>query len=66
MQALVLAAGLGTRLRPVTDVCAKSALPVAGQPLIRRIVRWLAAHDVDDLVVNLHHLPHTIDRKSVV
>ncbi len=60
MQALVLAAGLGTRLRPLTDVCAKPALPVAGQPLIRRIVRWLAAHDVKDLVVNLHYLPQTI------
>jgi NDP-sugar pyrophosphorylase family protein len=60
MQALVLAAGLGTRLRPLTDVCAKPALPVAGQPLIRRIVRWLVSYDVHDLVVNLHHLPHTI------
>src|SRR6476469_1437046 len=60
MQALVLAAGLGTRLRPLTDVCAKPALPVAGHALIRRIVRWLAAHDVNDLVVNLHYLPHTI------
>jgi NDP-sugar pyrophosphorylase family protein len=60
MQALVLAAGLGTRLRPLTDVCAKPALPVAGEPLIRRIVRWLAAHDVNDLVVNLHYLPHTL------
>jgi NDP-sugar pyrophosphorylase family protein len=60
MQALVLAAGLGMRLRPLTDVCAKPALPVAGEPLIRRIVRWLAAHDVRDLVVNLHYLPHTL------
>jgi len=60
MQALVLAAGLGTRLRPLTDVCAKPAIAVAGQPLIRRIVRWLAAHDVNDLVVNLHYLPHTL------
>lgn len=60
MQALVLAAGLGARLRPLTDVCAKPALPVAGQPLVRRIVRWLAAHDVHDLVVNLHYLPHTL------
>ncbi len=60
MQALVLAAGLGTRLRPLTDVCAKPALPIAGEPLIRRIVRWLAAHDVRDVVVNLHYLPHTV------
>ena len=60
MHALVLAAGLGTRLRPLTDACAKPAIPVAGEPLIRRIVRWLAAHDVNDLVINLHYLPHTV------
>ena len=58
--ALVLAAGLGTRLRPLTDVCAKPAIPVAGEPIIRRIAGWLAAHGVNDLVVNLHHLPHTV------
>jgi NDP-sugar pyrophosphorylase family protein len=60
MRALVLAAGLGTRLRPLTDERAKPAIPVAGEPVIRRIVRWLAAQDAADVVVNLHHLPHTI------
>jgi NDP-sugar pyrophosphorylase family protein len=60
MHALVLAAGLGTRLRPLTDTRAKPALPVAGDPIIRRIVGWLAANSVTDVVVNLHHLPHTI------
>lgn len=58
--ALVLAAGLGTRLRPLTDVRAKAAVPVAGEPLIRRIAAWLARHDIRKLVVNLHHLPHTV------
>jgi mannose-1-phosphate guanylyltransferase len=58
--ALVLTAGLGTRLRPLTEVRAKPAVPVAGEPLIRRIVRWLAAHRVRDLVLNLHHRPETI------
>ena len=60
MPALVLAAGLGTRLHPLTLVRAKPAIPVAGQPMIRRIARWLAGHGVTDLVVNLHHLPATI------
>ena len=60
MPALVLAAGLGTRLRPLTDSCAKPAIPLAGEPIIRRIVRWLANHDVRDLVVNLHYLPQTV------
>jgi len=58
--ALVLAAGLGTRLRPLTLVRAKAAMPIAGEPLIRRFSRWLVGCGVTDLVVNLHHLPHTI------
>jgi mannose-1-phosphate guanylyltransferase len=57
---MVLTAGLGTRLRPLTDVRAKPAVPVAGEPLIRRIIAWLASHGVDDLVLNLHHRPETI------
>lgn len=59
-QALVLTAGLGTRLRPLTDVRAKPAIPVAGEPMIRRIVAWLASQGVDDLVLNLHHRPDTL------
>jgi mannose-1-phosphate guanylyltransferase len=59
-RALVLTAGLGTRLRPLTDVRAKPAIPVAGEPMIRRIIRWLVARGVADLVLNLHHLPETL------
>jgi mannose-1-phosphate guanylyltransferase len=58
--ALLLTAGLGTRLRPLTDVRAKPAIPVAGEPMIRRIIRTLVAQGVDDLVLNLHHLPATL------
>ncbi|MSO30720.1 MAG: hypothetical protein EXQ48_07235 [Acidobacteria bacterium] len=58
--ALVLTAGLGTRLRPLSRVRAKAALPVAGVPLIQRIVTALVSGGVRDLVLNLHHLPHTI------
>jgi len=58
--ALVLAAGLGTRLRPLTLTRAKPAMPIGGDPLVRRILRWLADEHVDDVVVNLHYLPHTI------
>lgn len=60
MRALILAAGLGTRLRPLTYLRAKAALPVNGEPLIRRIVRSLVAQGVSDLIVNLHHLPTTV------
>src|SRR5262245_47750010 len=59
-QALILAAGLGTRLRPLTFVRAKPALPVAGEPLVRRILDGLSSRGVDDVVLNLHHLPETV------
>jgi NDP-sugar pyrophosphorylase family protein len=59
-EALLLTAGLGTRLRPLTDVRAKPAMPVAGEPLVRRIIRRLASAGVTGVVLNLHHLPHTI------
>ena len=58
--ALLLTAGLGTRLRPLTQVRAKPALPVAGQPMVARIIRWLAAAGIADVVLNLHALPETI------
>jgi len=60
--ALVLTAGLATRLRPLSFVRAKAALPVAGTPLIRRILRSLSSAGVLDVVLNLHHLPHTLTR----
>lgn len=58
--ALLLTAGLGTRLDPLTRVRAKPAVPVAGQPMIRRIIQHLASSGVREIVLNLHHLPHTI------
>lgn len=60
MRALVLTAGLGTRLRPLTYVRAKAAVPVNGEPLARRVVRWLVAHGITEQVLNLHHHPETI------
>src|SRR5262245_19710558 len=61
--ALLLTAGLGTRLRPLTHVRAKPALPLVGEPLAGRIARWLASHGVSDLVLNLHYKPETITRE---
>jgi NDP-sugar pyrophosphorylase family protein len=58
--ALVLTAGLATRLRPLSFVRAKAALPVGDQAIVQRILRWLAGYGVTDAVLNLHHLPHTI------
>jgi mannose-1-phosphate guanylyltransferase len=58
--AMLLTAGLGTRLRPLTLVRAKPAIPLAGEPLVRRIVGRLAASGVTELVLNLHHRPETL------
>jgi NDP-sugar pyrophosphorylase family protein len=60
VRALVLTAGLGTRLQPLTLARAKAAAPVDGEPLAVRTIRWLVSHSVSDLVLNLHHKPETI------
>ncbi len=60
LPSLLLTAGLGTRLRPLSAVRAKPAVPVAGEALVRRILRWLSQSGVVDAVLNLHHLPATV------
>ncbi|HET9704608.1 MAG TPA: nucleotidyltransferase family protein [Vicinamibacterales bacterium] len=60
--ALVLAAGLATRLQPLSSVRAKAALPVAGDALIARILRRLHAAGIRRVVINLHHLAASITR----
>ena len=60
--ALILAAGLGTRLAPLSAVRAKAALPVAGRPLIVRILQRLQRAGVRRVVINLHHRAETITR----
>jgi mannose-1-phosphate guanylyltransferase len=60
--ALVLTAGLATRLQPLSSVRAKAALPVAGTPLVVRILHWLRDAGVTRAVLNLHHRPDTITR----
>jgi NDP-sugar pyrophosphorylase family protein len=60
VKALVLTAGLGTRLQPLTLARAKAAAPVDGDPLAVRTIRWLVSHGIRDLVLNLHHKPESI------
>lgn len=60
MKALVLAAGAGTRLRPLTDTCPKPMLPVAGRPLLEWTLRWLRRYGVREAALNLHHLPDVV------
>jgi len=62
VQAFILAAGVGSRLRPYTDHLPKPMLPLAGRPILDDTIRRLAHHGVCDLVVNVHHLPETIRR----
>lgn len=57
---LVLTAGLGTRLRPLTYVRAKAAVPVNGRSLAERAARWLASHGFTNQVFNLHHHPASV------
>ena len=59
-KAVVLAAGHGTRLRPVTCATPKPLLPVWGEPMLRRIISLLRERGVDDIVVNSHHLAEQI------
>ena len=58
--ALILTAGIGTRLRPLTYVRAKPAVPVAGTPFIRHVLAWLAHQGIQNVCLNLHYLPETI------
>lgn len=60
--ALVLTAGLGTRLQPLSTYRAKAALPIAGTPLIARLLRWLRRAGVTRVVLNLHHRADSITR----
>lgn len=60
MKALIFAAGLGTRLRPLTDTIPKALVPVAGVPMLERIILKLKAAGISEIVVNTHHLASQI------
>lgn len=61
MKAMVLAAGQGTRLRPVTDNKPKALVPVAGRPMIEYALLLLRHYGIDDIVINLHHFGAAIE-----
>ncbi len=56
MRAMILAAGLGTRLRPITDTLPKALVPVAGVPNIVRLINHLKRAGINEIVINTHHL----------
>src|SRR4030042_502733 len=62
MKAMVLAAGLGTRLRPLTEDKPKCLVPLAGRPLIGWALEWLRRAGVTEFVINLHYLPEKVQR----
>ena len=57
MNAMVLAAGLGTRLKPWTLTHPKALVPVGGVPMLQRVIENLREQGFDRIVVNVHHLP---------
>lgn len=57
MRAVILVGGEGTRLRPLTLITPKQMLPVAGRPMIERVIEHLAAHGIDDVVLALGYRP---------
>ena len=59
-QAMILAAGLGTRLKPLTDKMPKALVPVGGTPLLDIIIRRLQSQGYDRFVVNVHHFAQQI------
>jgi mannose-1-phosphate guanylyltransferase len=61
---MIVAAGLGTRLLPLTQWRPKPALPVRGVPLIAYTLALLARHGVDEIVVNTHHLPGLLEEAA--
>ncbi len=62
MKAMILAAGLGTRLRPLTNTRPKALVEIDGKPLLELVLETLIAASVTDVVINLHHFPEQIRR----
>jgi len=60
MKAMILAAGLGTRLKPFTDNHPKALAPVNGKPLLQRNIEYLQQYGYDDLIINVHHFAEQI------
>lgn len=57
---MLLAAGKGTRLRPLTNEVPKCMVPVAGKPLLEWNIEWLGQYGIKNLIINLHHRPEAV------
>ena len=63
VKAMILAAGRGERLRPLTDRLPKPLAPIGGEPLLAQQLRWLRRAGIEDAVINLHHLGDRIEAR---
>lgn len=57
---MILAAGMGTRLKPITDSIPKALVPVLGKPLLERVIDKLKAAGFDEIIINIHHFADQI------
>ncbi len=62
MKAMIFAAGLGTRLKPLTDTMPKALVPVGGRPLLAILLEKLLREGFDDIVINIHHFADMIEQ----
>jgi len=62
MRAMILSAGYGTRLWPLTEDRTKPAIPILGKPLVGYVAEYLASYGWRDILVNLHHRPDSVRR----
>ena len=60
MRAIILSAGYGTRLWPLTEDRTKPAIPILGKPLVGYVAEYLARYGFNEIVVNLHHRPESV------
>lgn len=60
MKAMIFAAGLGTRLKPLTDRIPKALVPVQGKPLLEHLILKLKTAGFNELIINVHHFPEQI------
>src|SRR5712691_7924658 len=60
MRAMILSAGYGTRLWPLTEDRTKPAIPILGKPLVGYVAEYLANFGCDEIIVNLHHRPESV------
>lgn len=60
MKAMIFAAGLGTRLKPLTDTMPKALVPIAGKPLLQHVLEKLIQAGFDEVIINVHHFAQQI------